>query len=85
MRRLVVAIDYGTSNSGAAYAVVHDDEEKDHSHDISDDIEVVRDWPRAGAARDRSEKVHSDIVYNADQAIGYGFEASKHGVAPLQW
>lgn len=86
MRRLVVAIDYGTSNSGAAAAIVHDAEEKDQSHDISDDIEVVRDWPRGGAARDGSEKVHSDIAYNAEgQAIGYGFEACKHGVAPLQW
>lgn len=82
MRRLIAGLDYGTSNSGAGYAIVHDDDERTHS---SDDLEVVRDWPCAGGSRDASEKVPSEIAYDVEgRPVGHGFEASQHP-APLQW
>lgn len=82
MRRLVVALDYGTSNSGAAYAIV-DDEDDDKR---SEDIEVVKDWPRAEVGRDNSDKVPSESSYDkGGRLIGHGFEASRHDAAPLQW
>lgn len=84
MRRLVVALDYGTSNSGAAYTIVHDDDNELSCS--TDDIEVIRDWPRAAGGRDASDKVPSDIVYNrGGRPVGHGFEASGHGAAPLRW
>ena len=83
MRRLVVALDYGTSNSGASYAIIHDEDKRS---DWSDDIEVIKDWPRAGASRDASEKVPSEISYDHDgRPIGHGFQASGHDTTPLQW
>ena len=86
MRRLVVAIDYGTSNSGAAYTIVDDDDHDDERNGASEDIEIIRDWPHAGAGRDGSEKVPSDIIYDGKgEPKGHGFEARRHETPPLQW
>lgn len=46
-RRVVVGIDFGTSNSGAAYALVGEDDNEESKRNV--EIEVVKDWPNAGA------------------------------------
>ena len=73
--KLVIGIDYGTTNSGVAYAVVTDPK------DESVDINVIRRWPHGQA-----DNLPSDIAYDAKSGkpVGYGAVIPK-GVEPLQW
>jgi len=78
-RKLVIGIDFGTSNSGVAYALFEDD------NDGQIDIEVIRTWPHRALSRDASDKVPSEIAYDkSGTAIGHGFEMPE-GARPLQW
>ncbi|KAF2160169.1 hypothetical protein M409DRAFT_29464 [Zasmidium cellare ATCC 36951] len=79
-QRLIVGIDYGTSNSGAAYALFDDS-----SGDSNTEIEVINDWPHGGSSHYASDKVPSDIAYGADKKpAGFGFDIP-HNAQTLQW
>lgn len=79
-QHLVIGLDYGTSNSGAAYALISD------TTDQHIDIEVVRRWPQQGRKRDATDKVPSDIAYDetTKQPIGYGLDIPE-SAQRLQW
>jgi hypothetical protein len=74
-KKLVIGIDYGTTNSGVAYAVVTDPKND------SVKIEVIREWPHGSLA----ENIPSDIAYNeSGEPIGYGFDIPEDA-QPVQW
>ena len=74
-KKLVIGIDYGTTNSGVAYAVVTDPKNDNVQ------IEVIREWPHGTLA----ENIPSDIAYNESaEPIGYAFDIPKDA-QPLQW
>ncbi|KAI7281828.1 hypothetical protein KC345_g3890 [Hortaea werneckii] len=74
-RRLVVGIDYGTSNTAVAYALFKT------SSKALPDIEVIGNW----SIRDSSDKVPSDVAYDAQgKAVGYGFTIPEDAKT-LQW
>ncbi|KAI6872119.1 hypothetical protein KC338_g1774 [Hortaea werneckii] len=74
-RRLVVGIDYGTSNTAVAYALFK------KSSKALPDIEVIGNW----SIRDSSDKVPSDVAYDAQgKAVGYGFTIPEDAQT-LQW
>ena len=79
-QRLIISIDYGTSNSGAAYAIV---DKQAGSNNV--DIEVIKSWPHSGTSHYASDKVPSDIACGQDkQPVGYGLDIPS-GARPLQW
>jgi hypothetical protein len=79
-QKLVIGIDYGTSNSGVAYTILDDEIEDDHP-----EIEVIRKWPQGSLKRDASDKVPSQIAYNSSgKPVAYGFEIPD-GTHALQW
>lgn len=79
-QRLIVGIDYGTSNSGAAYAL-----SADGAGDGNVEIEVIKDWPHAASSHYASDKVPSDIAYGADKKpAGFGFDIPSDALN-LQW
>ena len=81
-RRLVIGIDYGTSNSGVAYALF----DSTNSDTNNVEIEVIKQWPDRGSVRNAaSEKVPSDIAYETNGTVlGCGFEIVGHE-SSLQW
>ena len=79
-QKLVIGIDYGTTNTGAAYALVPPDSCDDHV-----DINVVRQWPHGGRRLDASDKLPSEIAYDKSKnPVAYGFDIPE-GLQPLQW
>lgn len=74
-KKLVIGIDYGTTNSGVAYAVVTDPK------DDNVDIEVLREWPHGKLA----DNIPSDIAYNEEgEPIAFASDCPSD-VRPLQW
>ncbi|KAI7093305.1 hypothetical protein KC352_g39918, partial [Hortaea werneckii] len=74
-RRLIVGIDYGTSNTAVAYALFK------KSSKALPDVEVIGNW----SIRDNSDKVPSDVAYDAQgKAVGYGFTIPEDAQT-LQW
>jgi molecular chaperone DnaK (HSP70) len=74
-KKLVIGIDYGTTNSGVAYAVVTDPK------DDNVPIEVLREWPHGKLA----DNIPSDIAYNENgEPIAYASDCSPE-LRPLQW
>lgn len=69
-----------TSHTGAAYAL-HTRQSKDLP-----EIEVIRDWPQHGSSayRQASEKVLSDIAYDANNQARCGFDIPLE-LERLQW
>lgn len=73
---LVCALDYGTSNSGAAYSLCSDETAEE---DIA--VDIISPWPHGGASR----KVSSDISYDSNgTAVGFGHDIPP-GARRLQW
>lgn len=64
---VIIGIDYGTSFSGVAYTLY-----KRRPREPS--VAIVSDWPYAHAHHRSSQKVPSDIAYDADGHVHCGFD-----------
>ncbi|KAL7276609.1 hypothetical protein RUND412_000413 [Rhizina undulata] len=72
-QRLVIAVDFGTTFSGVAYAFI-DDKEK---------FEVISEWP--GGANSTTDKVPTEILYLDQDQVSGAVRLSPNGERRHQW
>ncbi|KAH0565665.1 hypothetical protein GP486_000939 [Trichoglossum hirsutum] len=79
--RLIIGIDYGTSHSGAAWTLLNSGD-LPHNADIS----IVRGWAGDNPGEFTSNKVSSDLAYDAFGNLYWGFDIpQRDDIRKLRW